>query len=126
VGFAAGAAAPFVATSYGGAIALGAVANLAQYGIGGALGDQVTLGGALWSAALGGAGGAIGGPVLRATGLRFDETSPFLTKELARYLNRRADILANVGLGNLMRNLLGSTLSNVEAAEAAQNMSGRK
>jgi len=47
-------------------------------------------------------------------------------KELARYLNRGADILANVGLGNLLRNLLGSTLSNVEAAEAAQNMSRRK
>jgi hypothetical protein len=87
---------------------------------------KVTLEGALWSAVLGGAGGVIGGPALRATGLRFDETSPFLTKELARYLNRRADILANVGLANLMRNLLGSTLSNVDAAEAAQNISGRK
>ncbi|MDA2924150.1 hypothetical protein MYX65_05755, partial [Acidobacteria bacterium AH-259-L09] len=115
VGFAAGAAAPFVATSYVGAAALGALANLTQYGITqGINGQRLTAAGTALSIGTGAAGGAVAGPVTRYTGLRFAEgAGSRLNPAIARSLNQQRDAAVNTGLSNLIRNVSGGVAANL-------------
>ncbi|WP_144392317.1 RHS repeat-associated core domain-containing protein [Pleionea sediminis] len=115
-GFVAGAAAPFVATSYAGAMALGATANVAQYAATQlSNGDPISAGGALINAGTAGAlGGAVGGPVSRYSGLRWAENSPWLDSGVARSINNSLDVGANSGASNLARNLGAGVTSNID------------
>ncbi len=77
VGFAAGAAAPYVAASTLGSATLGSAANVVQYTIGHAVShEQITASGLALTAAAGAAGGAIGGAASKGAGLKFAEDSP--------------------------------------------------
>lgn len=113
-GFVAGAAAPFVATSYLGAVALGGTANVVQYGATQAVnGQQVTASGAALSAATGVAGGAIAGPIARNS-LPFSTSSRFFPPGHAQQLNNQAAIAANTGNSNLLRNAGAGVVSNTD------------
>jgi RHS repeat-associated protein len=112
VGFVSGALAPFVAGSYLGATLLGAGSNVAQYlGTQAVNSQSITGDGIFLNAATGALGGAIGGPVSRATGLRFNEASPHLNREIGRTLNESFDIAANVTKGALARSTVGGLAS---------------
>jgi RHS repeat-associated protein len=115
VGFVAGAAAPFVATTTAGAVVLGSTANVAQTGINSAIsGEAPTAGEIVVSAATGAVGGAIGGKFTAAGGkVAFDEASPDLSSSLARSINESAELASSVRASNLARNALGATASNM-------------
>ena len=113
-GFVAGAAAPFVATSYLGASALGGTANVVQYGATQAVnGQQLTVSGAALSAATGVAGGVIAGPISRNS-LPFSTGSRFFPPGHAQQLNNQAAITANTGKSNLLRSAGAGVVSNAE------------
>ncbi len=113
-GFLAGAAAPFVATSYVGAAALGGVANVGQYGATQAVNGQVITGaGIALNAATGIAGGVIAGPIAKNI-LPFNTGSKFFPPGHARNLNEYADAAANTGINNLMRSGGSGVIANTD------------
>jgi len=119
VGFVAGAAAPYTALTWTGAVATGAIANGAQYGITQFVnGDNITIGGSAVSFATGAVGGAIAGPLSRSAGLRFDETSIWIDPTVAAAANAYADIAANTGLSTFARNAAGALTSNLDFSAA--------
>lgn len=114
VGAAAGALAPFAATSYLGAAALGAGSNTVQYGITQyANGESVTALGAAWSVGTGALGGLIGGRIKQPS-LPWDENSPWANAALSRALNQDEQAAINTGIGNFARNLGGSTTGSID------------
>jgi RHS repeat-associated protein len=114
VGALAGAAAPFVATSYLGAASLGAVANITQYGVTEAVNSRpLTPTGFTVSALTGLAGGLVAGPITR-NGLPFSASSRYFPPGHARRLNVQAAIDANTGLSNILRNLFASFITNTD------------
>lgn len=113
-GFVAGAAAPFVATSYLGVAALGGTANVVQYGATQSVnGQQVTASGAVLNAVTGVAGGVIAGPIAR-NGLPFSTSSRFFPPGHAQQLNNHVAIAANTGSGNLLRSAGAGVVSNTD------------
>ena len=119
VGAVAGAAAPFLATTWLGAAGLGSGANVIQYGVTQYANNlPMTAAGAGWSAATGALGGVIGGRIVRPA-IRFNERSPWLDSALARALNRESQIAANTGIGSLSRNVGGATVGSVDPASAS-------
>lgn len=79
VGFVAGVAAPYTAVTWLGAAATGAASNVLQYGITQKInGDSITATGVAINGVTGLVGGTIGGPVNKAAGLAFSETSPWI------------------------------------------------
>lgn len=117
VGFVAGAAAPFTATTLAGAAFTGGVANVAQLGISevidGNLGN-VTIGDVALAGVAGLAGGAIGGSVTRSTGLHFSETSKFIAPAFARQLNLSSDLTTITAGSSVARNIGGAVASNID------------
>jgi RHS repeat-associated protein len=114
VGAVAGAAAPFVATSWLGATVLGASANTAQYEITQfANGQSTTAADAAWNAGTGALGGVIGG-LFRYPSVAFSTSSPWLNAALARSANIDSQSALNLTSGNFFRNLFGSSVSNVD------------
>jgi RHS repeat-associated protein len=114
VGFAAGAAAPFVAETLLGAMTLGATANVAQYTLtnlaNGRL-DETTFEGVWHAAALGTIGGLIAGKFARGARI-FSET--FASKDAAAAaLNAAADAAAQFARGNFSRAFFGAAVGNV-------------
>jgi hypothetical protein len=114
VGAAAGAAAPFVATTWLGATVLGAGANTAQYEITQfANGQSTTAADAAWNAGTGALGGAFAG-LFRYPSISYSTNSPWgLNAALARGANVDSQLALNVTVGNFFRNLVGSSVSNV-------------
>lgn len=116
VGFAAGAAAPFTATTLVGAAITGGVANVAQLGVNEAIDGNlrnISVGDVALAGATGLAGGAIGGSFTRSTGLRFSETSQFIDPSLARQLNISSDLAGSTAGSSLLRNVGGAVASNL-------------
>jgi RHS repeat-associated protein len=111
VGFAAGAAAPYVATTRVGAAFLGAGANMIQYYLSQKASNQsMSISGFAWSAASGALGGLMGGTVTRGNG--WDQSaSSFLNRNAARQLNDEMAARESAGATNLVRNLSGSSVS---------------
>jgi hypothetical protein len=113
VGAVAGAAAPFVATSWLGAAVLGSSANTLQYEITQfANGQSTTAADAAWSAGTGALGGAIGG-LFRYPSISYSTNSPWLNATLASGANADSQLALNVTAGNFFKNLVGSSVSNV-------------
>jgi hypothetical protein len=113
VGAIAGAAAPFVATSWLGATVLGSAANTAQYEITQyANGQSTSAAGAGLSAVTGAFGGAIGG-LFRYPSPSFSTSSPWLNSATARSANVDSQLALNVTVLNFFRNVTGSTVSNI-------------
>ncbi len=120
-GIVAGAIAPFAASTYSGAAALGATANTGQYVATQAInGDSVSTTGLAISVATGVAGGVIAGPVSRSSGLRFNEYSQCMPRELARRGNQAADAAVNTAAGNLARSAGAGIASNVDAGNGCE------
>jgi hypothetical protein len=114
-GVAAGAAAPFFATGYGSATALGAAANTAQYAVTQySHGQGVTASGIGVSVVTGAVGGAIAGPVSRGRGIPFNPNSPWLSPGAAKNANNAAAVAANTGVGNMARSAGAGVASNCE------------
>jgi len=59
-------------------------------------------------------GGAIGGTVGRAGGLRFAENSPWLNSQVAGQLNNNLDITLNTLSSAISRNVIGATTSSLD------------
>jgi len=115
VGFTVGVAAPYTAATWLGATATGSVANIAQYGITQAAnGQSFNTNDALLNGATGLLGGALGGSIGRATGLRYSENSSFINSGLARQLNNNLDIQVNTGTNALFRNFAGAAASSFD------------
>jgi hypothetical protein len=115
VGAVAGAAAPFVATSWLGPAVLGSSANTLPYEITQfANGQSTSAGGAAWSAATAAFGGVIGG-LFRYPSISFSENSLWLNSVTARAANIDSQLALNVTGVNFFRNVAGSITSNVDA-----------
>lgn len=114
VGGVTGALAPFYGTTLYGAAALGAYGNLVQYtGTQMVNGDSLSLGGMGWSLGTGAVGGAIGGKFV-APGTRFNPSSPFLDRGLARALNDSHNLSKLLAPSNLVRNFGGAAPGSVD------------
>ena len=114
VGAVAGAAAPFVATSWVGAIVLGSASNTLQYEVAHFVNGQPTTSeGAAWSAGGGALAGVVGG-VFATPAVSFSEASPWLNSALASAANIDSQLALNVTVTNFLRNLSGSTISNID------------
>lgn len=119
-GFAAGAAAPYVATTYLGAAALGGTANLAQYSATQVSNSQaLTTSGAVASVASGIVGGVVAGPVTRGSVLPFNERSIHFPRGSARDLNNQTDIAANIATANVLRSTAAAVISNADSGVGA-------
>jgi RHS repeat-associated protein len=115
VGFAAGVAAPYTATTLLGAAVTGGVANITQYGITQAVNAQsVTANDALLNGATGLLGGTFGGAIGKSGGLRFSEYSSFIDSGFARQLNNNLDVQVNTLASTLSRTFAGATVSNFD------------
>jgi RHS repeat-associated protein len=110
-GAAAGATLPY-AGGVGGAMAVGAAANVFQYVTGQAIsGGEVSAGGALAYASIGAAGGSIGGAFTRTVWYGASQTAlPELARQSASYVAASA----NSSASNLARNLAGGIVGNIE------------
>ena len=103
-GAVAGALAPFVATTTAGAIGLGAISNLAQYGITQtANGNAVTASGLGWAGITGAVAGWIGGSVPSVGSISYSTSSPWLDPAVAAQLNQASQTANNVATTNLLR-----------------------
>ena len=126
-GTAAGLLAPTTAVTAAGAAGaalLGAAANTVQYSLTQlANSQQISFEGITMNAATGAAGGLIGGAV-KIPLPEFNPSSPWLDPNVARALNDRAAVLANVGLSNLIRNVGGSIVSNFNFSTLAGDRGG--
>jgi hypothetical protein len=113
VGAVAGALAPYTAVTYLGAMATGAAANFAQYGLTEAAHDRsLDINGAGAAALTGAVGGFVGGPVSRAgAGWSEDVISPAARAQF-RELNNNSNV-RRAG-GDITRSLLGSVASNLQ------------
>jgi RHS repeat-associated protein len=108
VGGVAGAAAPFVATTYLGATLLGATANTAQYLL--ANGSNSTVGGAAFAGATGAIGGAIAGPI----------SNPFMfIQNISPFSGSLTAAAANAGTSAFLRNTAGDIVSSTSPPAAA-------
>jgi RHS repeat-associated protein len=113
VGAIAGAAAPFVATSYLGSALLGATANSVQYVATQFADGQPTNSSSLaWNAGFGAAAGLLGGTITKSAALEFDTTSPYLNSADSAALNAHARIRQNVTTATFGRNLVGGIVGN--------------
>jgi hypothetical protein len=112
VGLVSGALLPFVGTTWGPA-ALGAAANLIQYGITQYVTNSpVTSSGIMWNAMLGGFGGWAGGGV-GLPSIRWDTSGMWIEKALAQSLNEWEQGAAAAGIGGIIRSAGGAIISNV-------------
>jgi RHS repeat-associated protein len=110
----AGAALPF-APGVGGAIAVGATANVLQYGTGQALSGQPITGvGIAANAATGVLGGAAGGTFRRV--FPYGNIGTAASPAMVSASNANLNIATNSGTTNLVRNVGGGVLSNFDPA----------
>jgi len=118
VGLAAGAAAPFVATTTTGAAVLGVIANVLQVGTTElANGRDITREKLAFAATTGLVAGAVAGPVSRSSGVRFSENSVLVPAEnlaIGKAINETADAALNITGANLTRSAAATAVSNID------------
>ena len=117
VGFVAGAAAPFTATTLVGATITGSVANVAQLGINEAVSGDITSvvpRDVAIAGATGAIGGAVGGAIVRSSQIGFDTFSDALDQSVVNTIHKEAILPLSSAVSSFGRNVIGSVVSNLE------------